>query len=71
MKSVLRLFITLCLAITLGGIAMGQETTGNIRGTRRFLTPPSPLRTPSEPGQPRLMIRASISFNNCLPLTTS
>lgn len=33
MKSVLRLFITLCLALTLGGIAMGQETTGNIRGT--------------------------------------
>jgi hypothetical protein len=33
MKSVLRLFITLCLAMALGGIAMGQETTGNIRGS--------------------------------------
>lgn len=33
MKSVLRLFMTLCLAIALGGIALGQETTGNIRGT--------------------------------------
>ena len=33
MKSVLRLFITLCLVMALGGIAMGQETTGNIRGT--------------------------------------
>lgn len=33
MKSVFRLFITLCLAITLGGIAMGQQTTGEIRGT--------------------------------------
>ena len=33
MKAALRLFITLCIAITIGGIAMGQETTGNIRGT--------------------------------------
>jgi hypothetical protein len=33
MKSGLRLVITLCLALALGGIAMGQETTGNIRGT--------------------------------------
>lgn len=33
MKSVLRLFITLCLAMTLGGMAMGQETSGEIRGT--------------------------------------
>jgi carboxypeptidase family protein/TonB-dependent receptor-like protein len=35
MKSGLRLFMTLCLAIALCGIAMGQETTGNIRGTVR------------------------------------
>jgi hypothetical protein len=33
MKSVVRLFISLCLAIALGGIAVAQETTGNIRGT--------------------------------------
>jgi hypothetical protein len=33
MKNVLRGVMTLCLAFALGGIAMGQETTGNIRGT--------------------------------------
>jgi hypothetical protein len=33
MKTVWRLFISLCLAIALSGIAMGQETTGEIRGT--------------------------------------
>jgi hypothetical protein len=33
MKGVLRVFIGLCLVLALGGIAMGQETTGNIRGS--------------------------------------
>jgi len=32
MKSVFKFLMTLCLAIALGGIAIGQETTGNIRG---------------------------------------
>ena len=33
MKTVWGLFMTLCLAIALGGVAMGQEQTGEIRGT--------------------------------------
>jgi hypothetical protein len=33
MKSVLRLFITLCLASALGGLAMGQERTGDLEVT--------------------------------------
>lgn len=35
MRTVFRLFTILCLAFTLGGIAMGQETTGEIHGTVR------------------------------------
>ena len=33
MKNVFRMFMALCLAIPLAGIALGQETTGNIKGT--------------------------------------
>jgi Carboxypeptidase regulatory-like domain/TonB-dependent Receptor Plug Domain len=33
MKGVLRVFITVCLAIAFSGIAIGQELTGEIRGT--------------------------------------
>jgi len=33
MKTVWGLFITLCLALALCGVAMGQEQTGEIRGT--------------------------------------
>ena len=33
MKSVFKAFITVCLAIAFSGIVIGQELTGEIRGT--------------------------------------